>query len=112
MSRLLVITDPHLATGFHLAGVAAFAAANAQAAQQLVARLLDEGESGLLAIDEELLAGLDAAVRQRLAAAEHLPHLALPGRQAAGAELAGTGRIARLLREAIGFHITFQNEPS
>ena len=65
MSRLLVVTQPELASGFHLAGVDAFAAANAEEARQLIAKWLDSGESGLLGVDEKLLAGFDAAFRRR-----------------------------------------------
>lgn len=122
MSRLLIITHPTLVAGFQLAGVDAFGAADAAAAQQLVARWLETGETGLLAIDEELLAGFDPSLLQRLAAADgrnsgssqkpvsSLPYLALPrGRQAESGS-AGRQRIAEWLRQTIGFHITLHDE--
>jgi V/A-type H+-transporting ATPase subunit F len=110
MSRLLVVTRPELASGFHLAGVEAFAAANADAARQLIDKWLESGETGLLAVDEDLLSDFDAAFRQRLAAAEQLPHLALPGGRLSETSLSGRRRIAAMLRHAVGVHITFHGE--
>lgn len=107
MSRLLVVTQPELASGFHLAGVDAFAAANAEEACQLIAKWLDSGESGLLAVDEKLLAGFDAAFRRRLDGAEQLPYLTLPSGSAAEGDLSEQRRIAALLRQAVGVHISF-----
>lgn len=110
MSRLLIVTRPELVSGFHLAGVEAYAAEDAATAKRLIIRWLDEGETGLLAIDEALMSEFDHAFRRRLAAADQLPYLLLPGGQAAQMERAGQRRIAALLRRAIGFHITFQGE--
>jgi vacuolar-type H+-ATPase subunit F/Vma7 len=110
MSRLLVVTRPDLVAGFHLAGVNAFAAEDAAAAQKVIARWLDTGETGLLAVDEDFAANFDAAFRQRLAAAGQLPYLALPSGQPGPWKSSGRGRIAELLRQAIGFHITFHGE--
>ncbi len=110
MSRLLVVTRPSLVPGFHLAGVEAFPAADAEAAQRLIAEWLDTKEAGLLAVDDGLLAGFDPAFRRRLEAADSLPHLAIPGGEPL--EPAGSRRkqIAELIRRAIGFHITFRRE--
>jgi vacuolar-type H+-ATPase subunit F/Vma7 len=110
MSRLLVVTRPGLVAGFHLAGVDAFGAEDARAAQKLIARWLDMGERGLLAIDESLLAGLDPAFRQRLSRAEQLLYLALPGGDPESTSLNGRHYISALLRQALGFHITFRSE--
>lgn len=109
MSRLLIVTRPELVTGFQLAGVAAFAAEDAAAAQALVTHWLDAHESGLLAVDEQLLAGFDAAVVQRMAASDRLPYLVLPGGDPGVGPGAAHNRIAQLLRQAIGFHISFQD---
>ncbi len=112
MSHLLVVTRPALVPGYQLAGVEAFAARDTAEAQQLVTKWLDTGEAGLLAVDEGFLADFAPAFLRRLTAAEHLPHMALPGEKLAGAEFSGRSRIARMLRRAIGFHITFQGEQS
>lgn len=110
MSRLLIVTQPGLVTGFHLAGVDAFAAATSVEAQKLIAGWLDGGEAGLLAIDESLLAGFEDAFRQRLTAAEQLHHLALPNGDPSGITASGRHHIAVLLRQALGFRITFRGD--
>jgi vacuolar-type H+-ATPase subunit F/Vma7 len=110
MSRLLVVTRPSLAPGFHLAGVEAYAAEDARAAQQLIGQWLEAGETGLLAVDEGLLAACDATFRRRLEAAERLPHIAFPCGEPLGPEAFGPKQIADLIRRAIGFHVTFRGE--
>jgi vacuolar-type H+-ATPase subunit F/Vma7 len=110
MSRLLVVTRPSLVPGFHLAGVEAFPAEDAEAAQQLIADWLDTREAGLLAIDDGLLAGFEIAFRRRLEAADQLPYLAIPGGGPLGPAGSRRQQIAELIRRAIGFHITFQGE--
>ncbi len=112
MSRLIILTRPSLAPGFQLAGVEAFTAQDADAAQRLVAAWLEAGEAGLLALDDGLLADFDPALWRRLEAAEHLPYISIPG---GGPLEPGTTRrrhITELIRRAIGFHITFQGERS
>lgn len=110
MSRLLIVTTPQLATGFHLAGVAAFAVPDAAAAQQLIGRWLDSDESGLLVVDEAFLADFEPKFLQRLATSEQLPYLALPGGRPSEQYPTGRSRIVELLRQAIGFHISFRGD--
>jgi vacuolar-type H+-ATPase subunit F/Vma7 len=107
LSRLLVVTHPSLAAGFHLAGVEAFAAADAQAAQEIVGGWLAAGERGLIAIDDDLLNGFDRGLVRRLEAAEGLYHLSIPSRRPDESEAARRRRIAEMIRRAIGFEITF-----
>ncbi len=111
MSRLIVVTRPSLAPGFQLAGVEAFAADDADAAQRLVTGWLDTGEAGLLALDDGLLADFDPAVRRRLEAAEQLPYIAIPGGGPLEPKTSRQRHISELIRRAIGFHITFRGEP-
>ena len=54
MSRLLILTRPELAAGFHLAGVDAVGAIDVEDAQEQLETWLQE-EEGLVAIDEALL---------------------------------------------------------
>jgi len=111
VSRLLVVTRPALAAGFRLAGVEAFAAEGPAEAQRLIGEWLEAAEPGLLAIDSGLLAGFAPEFRQRLEAARHLPHLAIPSGEATEVENAHEQHIAELIRRAIGFHMTFGGEP-
>jgi vacuolar-type H+-ATPase subunit F/Vma7 len=108
MSHLLIVTRPSLVAGFYLSGVEAFAAQDVESAQELIGGWLDNGEEGLLAIDEDFLAHMDPAFIKRLQAATRLPHLAIPGEGWLGPESSRRYRIAEMIRRAIGFHITFR----
>ena len=110
MSHLLVVTRPDLVTGFHLAGVDALAAEDAERAQALVGDWLDTGEEGLVAIDEDLLAHMEPAFLKRLQASKHLLYLAIPDGQPLSSGASQQQRIAEMIRRAIGFHITFRSE--
>lgn len=110
MSRLLVVTRPDLATGFELAGVETFVVQDAEETEELIGGWLNEGEKGLLAIDETLLLLLNPGLVRRLQASPDLPHLAIPGGQPLDRRLSRRGRITEMIRQAIGFHITFKGE--
>jgi vacuolar-type H+-ATPase subunit F/Vma7 len=110
MSRLLVVTRPDLATGFELAGVETFVAQDVEEAEELIGGWLDDGEKGLLAIDETLLLYLNPGLIQRLQASPSLPYLGIPGGQPLDPRISRRGRITEMIRQAIGFHITFKGE--
>ncbi len=108
MSQLFVVTRPSLVPGFQLAGVDAHGVEDVETAQGLIEKWMESGEVGLLAIDDGLLALMDAPFLKRLGSAEHLPYLAIPGGQPLGPEASQRHRIAALIRRAIGFHIAFK----
>jgi vacuolar-type H+-ATPase subunit F/Vma7 len=108
MSRLLIVTRPELAAGFHLAGVDAYAVEDVESAQTLISAWLEGGETGLLAIDDSLLAGMEPAFVNRLNTARQLPHIAIPGGESLGSEASWQHQISEMIRYAIGFHITFK----
>jgi vacuolar-type H+-ATPase subunit F/Vma7 len=110
MAKLSVITDPTLAPGFRLAGVEVFAVRSAAEARQILLRLLDEGEAGVIAMSDEYLAGLDAALRQRIEAGYKPVVVAIPGGGEAAAEESRRRHIAELIRRAIGIRIAFRPE--
>ena len=110
MSRLLILTRPTLVHGFHLAGVDAYGAEDAEAAQDLIEGWLESSEEGLLAIDEDLLSRIEPSLKMRLGASAHLPYLAIPSTGEAGPNISRRRRIADTIRRAIGFHITFKGE--
>lgn len=108
MSRLLILTRPDSVAGFHLAGVDAVAANDAAAAEAQILRWLAAGEQGLLAVDESLYGEFGDSFRKRLLNNAQLPLLILPDGRPVGATITSRQRLAELIREAIGFHITFQ----
>ena len=110
MSRLLIITRPSLVPGFELARAEAYGVEDVESAEELIEELLNSGESGLLAIDDGILARLDPALVKRLDAAEQLPYLPIPGGQPLGPEATRRYRLAEMIRRAIGFHVTFKGE--
>lgn len=108
MSQLFVVTRPAWATGFQLAGVDAHGMDNVESAQELIEKWIRSGETGLLAIDDGLLAHMDEAFVKHLDAAAHLPYIPIPGGKLPGEETSQRDRIAALIRQAIGAHITFK----
>jgi vacuolar-type H+-ATPase subunit F/Vma7 len=110
MSQLFVITRPGLVPGFQLAGVDAHGAQDAETAQELIAGWMESGEEGLIAIDDGLLAHMDARFLKQLSSSENLLFLPIPGGKPLGPEASQRSRITALIRKAIGFHITFKGE--
>lgn len=110
MSQFFVLTRPSLAPGFQLAGVDAHGVEDVEAAQELIENWMAAGEAGLLAIDDGLLAHMDTSFLKRLASSERLHYIAIPGGEPLGPEASRRGRIAAMIRRAIGFHITFKGE--
>lgn len=107
MSRLLIVTRPALATGFQLAGVDAYGVEDVESAQELISGWLDAGDTGLLALDDGILARMEPTFIERLNAAS-LPYLAIPGGELLGPEASRQYRIAEMIRRAIGVHIAFR----
>ena len=110
MSRLLIITRLPLVPGFELARVDAYGVEDVETTEELIEELLKSGETGLLAIDDGILAHIDPALIKRLDAAEQLPYLAIPGGQPLGPEVTRRYRLAEMIRRAIGFHVSFRGE--
>lgn len=109
MSRLFIVTLPETVSGFHLAGIDAYEAADATKARSQIEKWLTAGEQGLLAVDEALFVGFEPAFQKRLSSGDQLPVIVLPSGRPVGPEITGRHHIADLIREAIGFHITFQD---
>jgi vacuolar-type H+-ATPase subunit F/Vma7 len=109
MKRLFILTQPETVSGFHLAGIDAYAADTAAKAQSQIEKWLAAGEQGLLAVDETLFIAFDPTFQKRLTSGDQLPVLVLPSGRPIGSEITGRQHIADLIRQAIGFHITFQD---
>jgi V/A-type H+/Na+-transporting ATPase subunit F len=100
--RLAVITDPETATGFRLAGVEVREAASPQAALEHL-RALVVLDYGLVAVNEDLLAGTEAE-RARLMRDRDLP-IVLPFPAPREQLESGEEYISRLVKEHIGFYV-------
>ncbi|MEA3441486.1 MAG: V-type ATP synthase subunit F [Chloroflexota bacterium] len=110
MSRLIFVTRPSLVHGFQLAGVEAYGAQDYETAQEIISDWMSKGETGLLAIDDGLLAYMDQTFIKKLEAYEPFLYLSIPMGESLGPEFSRKHRVAQLIRHAIGFHITFRGE--
>ncbi len=110
MAKLTVITDPSIAPGFRLAGVETFAVGGVAEAQQVLLRLLAEGETGVVAMDSTYLARLDDPIRRRIETGYRPIVIAIPTGVSTGTGARRSRFIAELIRHAIGIRITFQEE--
>lgn len=112
MRTLRILTRPGLVAGFRLAGMDSYGAEDVESAAALIRAWLDSGETILLAIDDGLLEQLDAGTLTRLDAARQAHYLAIPGGGTLGFEASREKRIAEMIRQAIGFQITFKGQES
>lgn len=99
---MAVITDPETATGFRLAGVEVREAASPEAALEQLRTLLPL-DYGLLAVNEDLLAGTEEE-RSRLMRGQELP-IIVPFPAPKAQLESGEAYIARLVKEHIGFYV-------
>jgi V/A-type H+-transporting ATPase subunit F len=100
--RVAVITDPETATGFRLAGVEVREAADSRQALEHLRALLPL-DYGLVAVNEDLLAGMEDAL-PRLMRDRDLPIIVPVPAPRAQTET-GEEYIARLVKEHIGFYV-------
>lgn len=107
MSELFVVIRPELLYGFQLAGVQTYAADDVETAEELIQNWLDEGQGGLVAIDDGLLSRMRSKLLNRLRRSNTLFHIAIPGGEPLGEEYTRKHRLAEMIRQSVGFHITF-----
>jgi len=100
--KIVVVTDGETATGFRLAGVEVREAASPAEALDLIRRYAAAGY-GLIAVNEDLLAGTDEA-RARLLRGKDLP-IIVPLPPARAHLESGEAYISRLVKEHIGFAV-------
>ncbi|HEY1347680.1 MAG TPA: hypothetical protein VGF54_22040 [Streptosporangiaceae bacterium] len=114
MPQVTVIVPPELAAGYRLAGVQTETAASAQAAGQVLDRLLAGGDHpGVIAMHAPFLQGLGEHRQRRLARPGGFLVTALPGGEAGAGGPAPAGESLReLLARAVGYEFTFDPEGS
>lgn len=112
MGRLIVITTPDLAPGFQLAGVETLVVEEVTQAETVLRQLLGKGEASLIVVGRALLQAMDARL-QRLVEASYQPLvMIIPGAMPTLARREHRRHITELIRRAIGFQITFNEEQS
>jgi vacuolar-type H+-ATPase subunit F/Vma7 len=110
MSRFVVLIRPALATGFQLAGVETIPARDLGQVERQVEEWLESHENILLALDDSCLEAMSEELIRRMDAAPNFLYVAIHGGPTTEPRFSRPERIARVLQQAIGFSITFQEE--
>ena len=107
---MVVLTDPDTAHGFRLAGVDVHEAENAEEAKKEINRLLEDSDTGILAVNESFLSAVDDRVRQRIEATYRPIVVSLPVKEKLGVVGERKAFLARLVHRAVGFDVTLKKE--
>jgi V/A-type H+-transporting ATPase subunit F len=110
MYKVVVLTDPETADGFRLAGVDVHEAEDAEEAKREINRLLEDSDTGILAVNESFLAAIEDRVRQRIEATYRPIVISLPVKEKLGAIGDRKAFLARLVHRAVGFDVTLRKE--
>jgi V/A-type H+-transporting ATPase subunit F len=102
MYKFLVVTDPETAPGFRLAGVDVVEAGSVEEAKAVIPGLLYRDDTGIMAVNEEFMAGLDAKVLGKMERTHRPLIIPIPSAARRGER---RGYIERLLQRAIGYNI-------
>lgn len=108
MYKLIVLTDPDSADGFRLAGVSVFTAESADDARGKLASLVDDDESGIIAVNESFMAGIDDRTQRKIARGFRPIVISLPVREHLAEPQDRRGYLSLLIRRAVGFDITLR----
>jgi V/A-type H+-transporting ATPase subunit F len=108
--KIGVLTDPDSAAGYRLAGLHVAAAADGADAQEVLARMIQEGSYALIAVSEALLPEPYQAVKREMRGRNLPVLLSAPSPHAAGA---GEGEdaetyVRRLIVATMGYEIKIQ----
>lgn len=110
MYKVVILTDPDTADGFRLAGVDVFEVEDADEAKREISRLLEDDRTGILAVNESFLAGLDERIQQRIESTYRPIVVSLPVKAKMGAIGDRKAFLARLVHRAVGFDVTLKNQ--
>ncbi len=102
MYRFLVVTDPENAPGFRLAGVDVVEAGSAEEAKAVIPGLLYRDDTGIVAVNEEFMAGLDARILGKMERTHRPIVIPIPSGAVKGER---RSYVERLLQRAIGYNI-------
>lgn len=109
MYKVVVLTDRETAYGFRLAGVDVYEIGSAQEANNEINRLLEDDRTGILAINEGFLAGIDDRIKARIEATYRPIVVSLPIKEKLGAIGERKAFLARLVHKAVGFDVTLKD---
>lgn len=109
MSRqgVFVVVPEDLVSGYRLAGARTMVASSSQEAAGVVDGMLAEGVTGVVAVYEPYLAGIDPVTRARFEAEVMPVVVPLPAGLREPDEAERRARLSEMLSRAVGYHITF-----
>ncbi len=108
MYKLIVLTDAENADGFRLAGVDVSIAETPEMARKVLAALIDEDSSGIIAVNERLMTGVDERLQRKIDSIYRPIVVSLPIREKLEVGEDHRAYLSRLIRRAIGFDITLR----
>jgi len=106
--RLIVLTDADTADGFRLAGVDVQVAESPEEARLALSSLVDDDDSGIIAVNERLMSGIDERLRKKIDSIYRPIVVSLPIREKLEIGEDHRAYLSRLIRRAIGFDITLR----
>jgi V/A-type H+-transporting ATPase subunit F len=110
MYKVVILTDPETAHGFRLAGVDVHSAEDLDEARREINRLLEDSDTGILAVNEGFLAAVDERVRAKIEAMYRPIVVSLPVKEKLGAVGERKAFLARLVHRAVGFDVTLRGQ--
>lgn len=108
MYKLAVLTDPDTADGFRLAGVDVYEAETNEQARKILAQLVDDDTSGIIAVNAEIMEAVDDRLQKKIDTIYRPIVISLPITEKLRVGEERGAYLARLIRRAIGFDITLR----
>ncbi len=108
MYRLVVLTDPDNADGFRLGGVDTRVAESPEEARRVLADLVDDDSSGIIAANATFVAAIDERLQRKIDSSYRPIVISLPITEKLEIEQDHRAYLSRLIRRAIGFDITLR----
>lgn len=108
MFSLTILTNEETAPGYRLAGVKVVEAQTPDAARGELVELLNDQKSGIIAIDENLATGIDAALQEKIDQLYRPVVVLLPASTNLAEQKSRRMLIERLVKKAIGFELKLE----
>ena len=108
MYKVVVLTDTDTADGFRLAGVDVDICDTPEMARTRLVSLLDDDSAGIIAINEQLMSGVDERTQKKIDSIYRPIVVSLPIREKLEIGEDHRAYLSRLIRRAIGFDITLR----
>lgn len=108
MYKVVVLTDMDTADGFRLAGVDVQVVESNEMARKQLNALLDDDSSGIIAVNEKMMAGIDERTQKKIDSIYRPIVISLPIKEQLEMGEDHRAYLSRLIRRAIGFDITLR----